>query len=38
MSLLQKSRLAGFSFWQLTQDNDPEIQKYLSTKLARSSK
>ncbi|MFZ5629828.1 MAG: glycosyl hydrolase family 18 protein [Spirochaetota bacterium] len=38
MSLLQKSRLAGFSFWQLTQDNDPEIQKYLSTKLARSVK
>jgi spore germination protein YaaH len=35
MSLLQKSRLAGFSFWQLTQDNDPEIQKYLSTILAR---
>lgn len=38
MTLLQKSRLAGFSFWQLTRDNDPEIQKYLSTKLARSVK
>jgi spore germination protein YaaH len=38
MALLQKSRLAGFSFWQLTQDNDPEIQNYLSTKLARSVK
>ncbi|GAB4430380.1 MAG: hypothetical protein OHK0011_13000 [Turneriella sp.] len=38
MSLLQKSRLAGFSFWQLTQDNDPEIQKYLSVMLARAAK
>ncbi len=30
MALLQKSRIAGFSFWQLTKDNDPEIQDYLS--------
>lgn len=38
MALLQKSRLAGFSFWQLTADNDPEIQNYLSTILARAVK
>lgn len=38
MALLQKSRLAGFSFWQLTADNDPEIQNYLSTTLARAAK
>lgn len=29
-ALLQKHRLAGFSFWQLTKDNDPEIQQYLA--------
>ncbi|MBV6493425.1 MAG: hypothetical protein LDLANPLL_01447 [Turneriella sp.] len=34
MALLQKYHLAGFSFWQLTKDNDPEIQEYLGT-LAR---
>jgi hypothetical protein len=38
MALLQKSRIAGFSFWQLTKDNDPEIQDYLSTMLARPAK
>lgn len=35
MAILKKHRLAGFSFWQLTKDNDPEIQEYLSTTLAR---
>ena len=35
MALLQKSNLAGFSFWQLTKDNDPEIQQFLSTSLKR---
>lgn len=38
MALLQKSRIAGFSFWQLTHDNDPEIQKYLGQTLSRSVK
>ena len=37
MALLQKHRLAGFSFWQLTKDNDPEIHQYLTT-LPRPSK
>ena len=37
MALLQKHRLAGFSFWQLTKDNDPEIHNYLAT-LPRPSK
>ncbi len=36
MNLLQKSNVAGFSFWQLTKDNDPDIQQYLSTTLAKS--
>ncbi|MFO1470965.1 MAG: glycosyl hydrolase family 18 protein [Turneriella sp.] len=35
MNLLQKSNVAGFSFWQLTKDNDPDIQQYLSTTLAK---
>lgn len=38
MALLQKSRIAGFSFWQLTKDNDPEIQDYLSKTLERPAK
>ncbi|NCN09567.1 MAG: hydrolase [Leptospira sp.] len=29
MTLLRKYELAGFSFWQLISDNDPEINKYL---------
>lgn len=33
MALLKKNRLAGFSFWQLTKDNDPEIHDYLSKEL-----
>jgi GH18 family chitinase len=37
MALLQRHRLAGFSFWQLTKDNDPEIHNYLAT-LPRPSK
>ncbi len=35
MSLLRQSRLAGFSFWQLTQDNDPEIHQFLASSLRR---
>ncbi len=30
MTLLRKYKLAGFSFWQLLSDNDPEINEYLS--------
>jgi spore germination protein YaaH len=29
MTLLRKYELAGFSFWQLISDNDPEINQYL---------
>ncbi|EQA55346.1 glycoside hydrolase, family 18 [Leptospira kmetyi serovar Malaysia str. Bejo-Iso9] len=29
MNLLKKYKIRGFSFWQLIQDNDPEIHSYL---------
>ncbi|EMN24522.1 glycosyl hydrolase, family 18 [Leptospira kirschneri serovar Sokoine str. RM1] len=29
MNLLKKYKIRGFSFWQLIQDNDPEIHTYL---------
>ncbi|EMO91959.1 hypothetical protein LEP1GSC109_4945, partial [Leptospira interrogans str. UI 13372] len=29
MNLLKKYKIRGFSFWQLIQDNDPEIHAYL---------
>ncbi|WP_061224178.1 glycosyl hydrolase family 18 protein [Leptospira weilii] len=31
MNLLKKYKIRGFSFWQLIQDNDPEIHSYLKT-------
>lgn len=30
MDLLRRHRLAGFSFWQLLSDNDPQINDYLA--------
>nr|WP_235596853.1 glycosyl hydrolase family 18 protein [Leptospira alstonii] len=31
MNLLKKYKIRGFSFWQLIQDNDPEIHSYLKS-------
>nr|WP_244283322.1 glycosyl hydrolase family 18 protein [Leptospira neocaledonica] len=33
MKILDKYKIRGFSFWQLIEDNDPEIHKYLEEKL-----
>ncbi|TGJ99023.1 glycosyl hydrolase [Leptospira langatensis] len=33
MKILEKYKIRGFSFWQLIEDNDPEINRYLEEKL-----
>nr|WP_246028247.1 glycosyl hydrolase family 18 protein [Leptospira fletcheri] len=38
MNILEKYKIRGFSFWQLIEDNDPEIHQYLEEKLGEGSK
>lgn len=38
MNLLKKFKIRGFSFWQLIQDNDPEIHSYLKEMIEASEK
>lgn len=37
MNILEKYKIRGFSFWQLIEDNDPEIHRYLEEKLGEGS-
>ncbi|PJZ68655.1 glycosyl hydrolase [Leptospira perolatii] len=37
MKILEKYNIRGFSFWQLIEDNDPEIHHYLEEKLGNTS-
>ncbi|EQA43831.1 glycoside hydrolase, family 18 [Leptospira broomii serovar Hurstbridge str. 5399] len=35
MNILEKFKIRGFSFWQLIEDNDPEINEYLEEKIGK---